>query len=71
MTGEDIQRIKNIVKETIQEESANESKTDVEDEKSARYAISKLGPKSDNIMIINKINEIINEFNKSLIDNRI
>ena len=65
------EQLEMFIKEIVTRELSNDSKNDIEDEKSTRYVLAQLGVNADNTQIINKINEIINELNKSLIDNRI
>ena len=59
------------VEAVIDKELKNSTRRDIDDTATSQSEISKLSPKASNIEIINKINEIINEFNKTLISNRI
>ena len=49
----------------------NPTEADVDNEGDRREDIALLGPSADNTQILNKINEIINSFNKSLRDYRV
>jgi len=62
---------KQTINKMIDDKLSNDSRRSVDDDKSLRYIIAKLGSNPSQDTIINKINEIINEFNKTLIDNRI
>lgn len=70
---EDTERenLRRRIKEVMAENEANTSRGDIENDDSVNEPIAMLTPSVDTIQIINKINEIINEFNKSLISNRI
>jgi len=46
-------------------------RTDVDDENSGGYEMTKLSPRADTTQVINKINEIVNSINKNLRDYRI
>jgi len=68
MNDETIKEVESIVHRLTSDSNA---KADVEDERDSREPIGLLSTKASQNQIINKINEIINEFNKTLISNRI
>jgi len=70
LTEEEYTLIKRL-ESLINVESSNTSRGDVDDEGEVREPIGLLGPNADNTQIINKLNEIITSFNKSLSDYRV
>jgi len=67
----DMEQITQLVKSTVAMEVESVSRNDVDDEGIRRADIAFLGPNATDIQILNKINELINSFNKTLRDNRI
>lgn len=64
--------LKRLIKQVLTDEGIESStEIDIDSEGDSRYQIAKLSYKADNTAMVNKINELINEFNKSLIDNRV
>ena len=70
LTEEEYNLIKRL-EALIGAEGSDTSRVDVDNEGEVREPIGLLGPSADTTKIINKLNEIINSFNKSLSDYRV
>ena len=68
---EERDNLKRIVVQVLEEKGVGPATSDIDAEGDDRYEIALLAHSADDATIVNKINELINQFNKTLIDNRI
>lgn len=61
----------NDIRKLVEQIMSDSSRSDIDNEGEARDSIGRLPYNADNVSITNKINELINAFNKGLSDYRV